>query len=117
MKHHEWVKLEIKQRRKSAYNSKDENLRWLYGLTYEDYLRKYEEQQGRCAICNNKESSRSRNKKDIKALSVDHCHLTGKVRDLLCHRCNAGIGYFLEDISSLASAITYLQKHAGTDNA
>jgi len=42
---------------------------------------------------------------------VDHCHDTGKVRDLLCMKCNFAIGYSKEDINILTNCINYLQKH------
>ena len=42
-------------------------------------------------------------------MSVDHCHDTMKVRGLLCHRCNCGIGLLNEDITVLEKAINYLK--------
>lgn len=41
-------------------------------------------------------------------LHVDHDHSTGKIRGLLCQKCNQGIGYFYESIASLQNAIKYL---------
>jgi hypothetical protein len=41
-------------------------------------------------------------------LHVDHNHMTGKVRGLLCHHCNVGIGHFEDNIVLLSNAITYL---------
>lgn len=45
------------------------------------------------------------------SLCVDHCHLTGKVRSLLCHTCNIIIGLFKEDICFIDKAKLYLIKH------
>ena len=42
---------------------------------------------------------------------VDHCHETGKVRDILCNNCNRAIGYFNEDINRIKKSIKYLNKH------
>lgn len=56
-----------------------------------------------CAIC-----GRSGGKHE-----VDHDHKTGKVRGILCSRCNNGLGQFLDNITLLKKAITYLEKHDG----
>lgn len=76
---------------------KSQSLRWLYGITINDYRRMIEEQCGKCAIC-----------KEETKLVVDHCHSTGKVRGLLCGPCNFGIGNFKENKTALAAAIVYL---------
>lgn len=60
-----------------------------YGITKEDYEHMLNAQNGVCAIC----------KKDSK-LWVDHNHLTGKIRGLLCPSCNTFIGY-IETYSEL----------------
>lgn len=46
------------------------------------------------------------------ALSVDHCHKTGKVRGLLCNSCNNGLGRFKDNIVFLEEAIKYLKAHS-----
>lgn len=43
-------------------------------------------------------------------LSVDHCHDKGHIRGLLCHHCNAGLGFFGDDVISLHNAIQYLME-------
>lgn len=43
-------------------------------------------------------------------LGVDHCHITGKVRGLLCMKCNSAIGFFNDDINLLQLAIKYLKE-------
>jgi hypothetical protein len=82
----------------------------VYGLTTEDYDRMCREQQGLCAICH-------RPPKEGKHLSVDHRHLTGKVRQLLCRNCKTGIENFDENTEFLKSAIVYLEKHNGISDA
>jgi len=47
------------------------------------------------------------------AFEVDHCHTTGKVRGLLCSRCNSAIGLFLESAELMDAAKSYLAKHNG----
>lgn len=69
-----------------------------YGLTLEDYLLLREQQNECCAICGTHETALS------KALSVDHCHRSGKVRKLLCHKCNSALG-FINDDPEIAKAL------------
>lgn len=78
-------------------------LKHKYGIAPEDYEKMYNEQEGVCAICKKPHGERR--------LCVDHDHLTGKVRGLLCDGCNLGIGYFRENQAALASAIEYLHRH------
>jgi hypothetical protein len=80
----------------------DIHLRQRYGISNDDYTVMLREQNGVCKICYG-ESFRLR-------LSVDHCHKTGKVRGLLCERCNTLLGRVKEDIRILESAITYLKE-------
>ena len=61
-----------------------------------------------CKICLKPETACQNG--TIKALSIDHCHETGKVRGLLCGRCNTGLGMFKDDINSLMNAIEYLSQ-------
>ena len=62
-----------------------------------------ERQRGLCAICK---------KIPDRALCVDHCHSTGKVRGLLCHKCNMGLGLYSEDLEIMLAAMTYVA-HGG----
>ena len=39
---------------------------------------------------------------------IDHCHSTGKIRGLLCDKCNKGLGFFEDDKNKLKRAIKYL---------
>lgn len=41
-------------------------------------------------------------------LSIDHDHVTGAVRGVLCHGCNVAIGHFREDPDIMRAAIRYL---------
>ena len=64
-----------------------------------------DKQQYTCKICGIKGT--------IKTLFIDHNHSTGKVRGLLCHYCNTGLGFFKDSTSSLKSAIKYLKANYG----
>lgn len=72
-----------------------------YGLEVSTYNRMFEEQEGKCKICGNKGLPGKR-------LHIDHNHKTGKVRALLCHHCNSGLGQFFEDKALLKAATDYL---------
>jgi hypothetical protein len=70
-----------------------------YGLTvgaFEDML---SAQHNQCAICYDWLETTPH---------VDHHHGTGRVRGLLCRRCNIGIGHFREDERILSSALAYV---------
>jgi hypothetical protein len=79
-----------------------------YGITTEQYNSMLAAQNNVCAICKLPESVRG-NGGAIRPLDVDHCHTTGKIRGLLCTRCNKAIGILKDDISIIESAIVYLQ--------
>lgn len=72
-----------------------------YDVAWKDYCRMVERQENRCAICRDRFGDAER--------YVDHCHRAGKVRGLLCHKCNVGIGMFMDSVTRLENAIAYLQ--------
>lgn len=78
----------------------------------DDYLALLITQNNLCAICKQPESviNASTNTKP-KRLAIDHCHKTGKIRGLLCHKCNVSLGSFNDSIETLQSAIDYLKQH------
>lgn len=82
-----------------------------YGLPIDQYNSLMELQNGCCAICKNPETKFNKRTNGFMSLCVDHCHITGKVRGLLCHNCNAGIGNLKDDIDRLYKAIDYLKLH------
>lgn len=67
------------------------HLKKTYNLTLEQYDEMICQQGYRCAACKSEDTGR---KSDH--WTVDHDHVTGKVRGLLCHRCNVALGY-IED--------------------
>ena len=99
------------QRKSRAANRNyylDIDIRKKYGVTLQWYEETFSRQNGVCAICKQPESSVIKGK--VIAMPIDHDHNTGKVRGLLCTKCNRGIGLFRDDINLLKSAIEYLQK-------
>ncbi len=83
-------------------------LAW-YGITKEQYEEKLVAQENACEICRKPETEMWRGL--VLNLSVDHDHSNGKVRGLVCRRCNIGIANFRDDVSVLKSAIAYLEKY------
>jgi hypothetical protein len=74
-------------------------LRRRYGISPAEYDALLAKQGGVCAICRKRSKGR---------LCVDHCHLTGTVRGLLCHACNVALGALKDDQASLVAALAYL---------
>jgi len=79
-------------------------LKGLYDLTPAQWDIMFVSQNGCCAICGTHQSALRR------ALHTDHCHVTGKVRGLLCRKCNTAIGMLRDDPALTKSATDYLLK-------
>ncbi len=75
-----------------------------YGVTQEQYVDLYISHGGRCSVCGLSENQ------IVRGLVLDHCHVTGLVRGLLCKDCNTGLGHFRDDIQLLHKAIEYLKR-------
>jgi len=102
----------IKERHKqvvASYNKENLNLRkdkWLrkqYGITQEQKNKMRDNQDNKCGIC-------KKTFTDDKSAYVDHCHVSLKIRELLCHKCNSLLGYAADSIDILKNAIHYLEK-------
>ena len=76
------------------------HLKARYGISAADAGEMLEAQGGLCAICG-----------DRPAAHVDHDHLTGAVRALLCFTCNSGLGNFRDEPELLRLAADYLDRH------
>lgn len=61
------------------------------------YREQLKEQRGKCALCSKR-----------KASSVDHCHTSGKVREILCNQCNLALGLFNDSPELLRAAADYI---------
>jgi len=81
-----------------------------FGLTLEEGYAKLKEQNSQCKICDRTISldrSAQRNEKAV----LDHCHLTGKFRGFLCHKCNVAIGHLGDSPELVKKALDYLSSH------
>lgn len=81
-------------------------IRRVYGITLQEYDDMLYEQGSGCAICGTKNDV-----VEGRRLAIDHCHDSGKVRGILCAKCNKGLGLFCDSVENLESAIKYLKKH------
>lgn len=90
---------------------KERDLKRKYGITTDQYNEKQKAQDNRCAICRKPETKIDHRLGVLKKLTVDHCHKTSKVRELLCARCNFVIGMVEESAPILNAMIVYLEKH------
>lgn len=84
--------------------NKANKLKNTYGLSLKNFYSTLEMQNNSCKICKIK-FNKSKN------ICVDHCHNSKRVRGLLCHSCNRGIGLLKEDKTILRRAIQYI-KHS-----
>jgi len=107
----------IKSREAQArYRANPENtirLRYVksrYGIDIDEYVRMETAQGEVCAICKRPPMSNGRD--TTPRLHVDHCHKTGRVRALLCFKCNAMLGHAEDSESTLQAAIEYLKLHS-----
>lgn len=111
LKHKEKINKQVAEYRRNN-PEKAKNTHWkgrikrLYGITEEEYNNLLQKQNNTCAICNKVEISKYEG--ILRKLSVDHDHITGKVRGLLCDNCNRGIGHLQEDVDILKQAIKYV---------
>ena len=91
-----------------APTSRERNLKRDYGISDKDYQEMFDAQQGLCAICRQPET-RS-NQYGLRKLNVDHCHVTGAVRGLLCANCNTVLGLLCEDPNITQALLKYIKE-------
>ena len=79
-----------------------------YGITLVEKKKMQDEQGNKCKICQKAFTS------DCKS-NVDHCHTSGKIRGLLCWKCNIGLGHFQDNPLVLIKAAEYLKNQGEQD--
>jgi hypothetical protein len=80
----------------------EQYLRQVFNMTLDDYNALLSSQNNVCAICEQPCSTGQR-------LSVDHDHATGKIRGLLCRKCNSALGHFDDRLELLTRAVKYME--------
>jgi len=93
-------------REKFLASARNSNLKGSYGITEADYQRMLVEQESHCKAC-----SRTPAQEFHKRLCVDHNHVTGEVRCLLCTRCNSILGYCYENPQTLRNLLNVLAEN------
>lgn len=96
----EWRK---KNPKRMARNNRKWHIKARYGISLDDYNEMFKAQNGCCAICGKHQSQHNHR------LYVDHNHITGKVRALLCRNCNIGLGHFKDSPELLETAASYVR--------
>ena len=86
---------------KNSISIQKAKLKAKYGITLEQYEAMVKEQKGVCYICKSENPNRK--------LNVDHCHKTGKIRKLLCNKCNMTLGLLNDSSELLKQFIFYLR--------
>lgn len=87
------------------FSRKKANYKSRYGITYEEYIEMAYARGNLCDICKVNALDTPRGK-----LSVDHCHKNGRVKGLVCHNCNVGLGHLRESPKILLVSFFYLIK-------
>lgn len=99
------------KKNKTGYNAcckfcdRKRKLKYTLGISVQEFNDLIIKQNNKCCICN-KELIHSKNK-----THVDHDHLTGKIRGVLCISCNLVIGHAKDSVETLESAIKYLKNN------
>jgi Recombination endonuclease VII len=81
------------------------HLRSRYGMEEAEYDRLLARQRSRCAVC------KARTPGGRGEWRIDHDHVTGQIRGLLCNNCNSGIGMLQDDPKILRAAVQYVEQH------
>ncbi len=101
------AKYRKENKEKCKQSARNTNYYRKFGIRIKDYDEMYERQSGVCAICGKKEDAIYRGV--AKNLAIDHDHVTGVVRGLLCAKCNTALGNVNDDIGILVNMIEYLK--------
>jgi len=74
-----------------------------YNISLKEYETLLEKQNFTCAICGQQDPTKS--------LAVDHDHITGNIRGLLCSSCNRGLGLLGDSVEAIKDVLKYLETH------
>jgi len=80
-----------------------------YGMSITQYDALWAAQQGQCAACGQVETATDPRTQEVRWLCVDHDHVTGKVRGLLCTSCNTALGHLQDDPARIRGLLAYIE--------
>lgn len=83
-----------------------------FGMVIDDYQKILGDQKNSCAICKEPIRLQSTPHGTKGKFDIDHCHVTGQVRGLLCKRCNKGLGAFKDSAERVLAAVEYLKRES-----
>ena len=86
------------------------HIRRTYGIEWSDYLALFIKQGGECAICKTKLATHQQDGNSYEIAHIDHDHESGKIRGLLCNKCNSALGYFNDSALLCKLASQYLEE-------
>jgi Recombination endonuclease VII len=115
LKNREKWRENMNETRRATYNKRGFGyyLHAKYGINEAEYERMVIAQNGRCGICQTDTPPVHATSGSPSRWHVDHDHETGKVRGLLCFKCNQGLGNFSDSLANLERAMKYLTKAKG----
>lgn len=93
------------RRRKGNY------MQYKYGISIADFDKMIAATDNRCECCGKHHDELPEGKHHDTRLHVDHCHTSGRVRGLLCFKCNVLMGLADESPETLKNAVAYLESH------
>lgn len=99
-------------RAKNSEYFKSRDMEKRFGISLDEYGERLSAQNGVCFVCRQPEQNIDKRSGKSYALAVDHSHITGEVRDLLCSGCNNALGCVSDDVGRLVSLIVYIAKHS-----
>ena len=94
----------LKWQQSNPRAKRNTHLKSKFGITVKQFDEMLKQQNHCCAIC------MTTTPKGRGTFHVDHCHETGKIRGILCHDCNTGIGKLGDSLESIKKAVSYLER-------
>lgn len=81
------------------------------GVSAADYKTLLDRAEYKCEICGKQHKWEASRRYERARLGVDHDHVNGRIRGVLCNKCNAAIGLLQDSVDLVENAATYLRKH------